>query len=113
MRNVTLIALVRAPLLAADELALLRGIAPRVARRALEARVKAGEAGGVVDPATRCHLYYPTAAGVKAAARLLQKEPEEIVGRYGLSERTLLRRLPALQRLRAGRTVLFDLSTAL
>lgn len=113
MRNVTLMALLHAPLLAPDELALLRGIAPRVARRALEARVKAGEAGDVVASATRCHLYYLTAAGVTAAARLLEKEPEEIVGRYSLSERALLRRLPALPRLHAGRTVLFHLSTAL
>jgi len=113
MRNATLVALVHAPLLAPDELALLRGIAPRVARRALDARVRAGEAGDVVDPATRRHLYYLTAAGAMAAAHLMEAAPEEIAGRYGLSERALLRRLPALERLRAGRAVLVRLAVAL
>lgn len=113
MRNATLIALIRTPLLAPDDLALLRDIAPRVARRALDARVRAGEAGAVVDPATRRYLYYLTAAGVRAAASLVEREPEEIAGSYGLGERALLRRLPALVRLRAGRTVLLRLAVAL
>jgi len=73
-----------------------------VQRRALDARVRAGEADDVVDPATRCHLYYLTATGVKAAAQLLEREPEEIAGRYGLGERTLLRRLPALDLVASG-----------
>ena len=113
MRNATLIALARTPLLAPDDLALLRGIAPRVAHRAFDARVRAGEAGDVVDPATRRHLYYLTAAGVMAAAQLMEGEPEEIASRYGLTERALLRRLPALERLRAGRLVLLRMAAAL
>jgi len=113
MRNATLIALAHTPLLAPDDLALLRGIAPRVAHRALDARVRAGEAGDVVDPATRRHLYYLTAAGVMAVAPLMEGEPEEIASRYGLTERALLRRLPALERLRAGRLVLLQLAAAL
>lgn len=113
MRNATLIALARTPLLAPDDLALLRGIAPRVARRALDARVRAGDAGDVVDPATRHHLYYLTAAGVRAAAHLLAAEPEEIASRYGLTERALLRRLPALERLHTGRAVLLCLAVTL
>ncbi len=113
MRNATLVALARTPLLAPDDLALLRGIAPRVARRALDARVRAGEAGDVVDPATRRHLYYLTATGVTAVAHLLAAEPEEIASRYGLTERALLRRVPALERLRAGRLVLLCLAAAL
>lgn len=113
MRNATLITLTRTPLLAPDDLALLRGIAPRVARRALDARVRTGEAGAVVDPTTRYHLYYLTAAGVRAAAHLLEREPEEIAGRYGLSERALLRRLPALERLRVGRLILVQVAAAL
>jgi len=113
MRNATLITLARTPLLAPDDLALLRGIAPRVAHRALDARVRAGEAGDVVDPATRRHLYYLTAAGVMAAAQLMEGEPEEIASRYGLTERVLLRRLPAMERLRAGRLVLLQLAAAL
>ncbi len=112
MRNATLVALARTPLLAPDDLALLRGIAPRVARRALDARVRAGDAGDVVDPATRRHLYYLTSVGVRAAAHLLAAEPEEIASRYGLTERALLRRLPALERLRAGRAVLLCLAGA-
>ena len=40
MRKATLIALAHTPLLTADELALLRGIATRVARRALDACVR-------------------------------------------------------------------------
>jgi len=113
MRNATLIALARTPLLAPDDLALLRGIAPRVARRTLDACVRAGEAGDVVDPATRSHLYYLTASGAMAAAHLMEAEPEEIAGRYGLAERALLRRLPALKRLRTGRAVLMQLAAAL
>jgi len=113
MRNATLIALARTPLLAPDDLALLRGIAVRVARRALDARVRASEAGDVVDPATRRHLYYLTASGVRAAAHLLAAEPEETASRYGLTERALLRRLPALERLLIGRLVLLRLAAAL
>ena len=113
MRNATLVALARTPLLAPDDLALLRGIAPRVARRALDAHVRTGDAGDVVDPATRRHLYYLTAAGVMAVAQLMEGEPEEIASRCGLSERALLRRLPALERLRAGRLVLLQLAAAL
>lgn len=113
MRNVTLVALVHAPLLTTGDLALLRGIAPRVARRALDARVRAGEVGEVVDPATRRHLYYLTAAGVVAAAQLLADKPQAIASRYGLTERALLRRLPSLARLLAGRVFLLRLAAVL
>ncbi len=113
MRNATLVALARTPLLAPDDLALLHGIVPRVARRALDAHVRSGDVGDVVDPATRRHLYYLTAAGVMAVAQLMEGEPEEIAGRYGLTERALLRRLPALDRLLIGRLVLLQLAAAL
>ncbi len=113
MRETTLVALAHAPLLGADDLALLHGLGERGARRALEARVSAGEAGTIADPATRRHLYFLTAAGVAAAAALLGTTPDDLEGRYGLGERALLRRLPALRRLVAGRRVLLRLAAAL
>lgn len=113
MRSTTLVTLAHAPLLVADDLALLRGIAERGARRALDARVAAGEAGCVTDPATRRHLYYLTADGVVAAAHLMDNTPEELLRRYGLGESALLHRLPALGRLIAGRRVLLRLASAL
>ncbi len=113
MRERTLVALAHAPLLGADDLALLHGLGERGARRALEARVSAGEAGTIADPATRRHLYVLTAAGVVAGSALMGTTPEELEGRYGLGERALLRRLPALRRLVASRCVLLRLAVAL
>jgi len=113
MRDATLVALARTPLLAPDDLAFLCAIGGRGARRALDARVAAGEAGYVADSATRRHLYFLTAAGVEAAARLMRADPGELTGRYGLGEPALLRRLPALWRLVAGRAILLRLARAL
>jgi len=113
MREATLLALARAPLLAPDDLALLCCITERGARRALDARVAAGEAGYVTDPAARRHLYVLTVRGVEAAARLLRADPGELAGRYGLDEPALLRRLPALGRLVAGRALHLRLAHAL
>lgn len=113
MRDATLAALARLPLLAADDLALLRGVTVRGARRALEARVAAREAGFVVHPATRVHLYHLTRAGVVAAAPFMGDEPRRLEARYGLGQAALLRRLPALDRLVVGRAVLVRLATAL
>ncbi len=113
MRDATLIALVHAPLLAADDLAALCDIGQRGARRALDALVSTGEAGHVTDPATRRHLYYLTAAGVAAAAPLLDAGPDELTGRYDLGAGALRRRLPALPRLQAGRRVLLHLAVAM
>jgi hypothetical protein len=48
-----------------------------------------------------------------AAARAAEAEPDELTERYGLGERALLRRLPALTRLVAGRRVLLALHRAL
>jgi len=113
MRDATLVSLVHAPLLAADDLAVRCGIGRRGARRALDALVSTQEAGHVIDPATRRHLYYLTAAGVAAAAPLVGLSPEEVTGRYGLGEGAVRRRLPALRRLIAGRRVLLQLAAAL
>ncbi len=113
MRDATLVALARTPLLAPDDLALLCAIGGRGARRALDARVAAGEAGYVADPAARRHLYVLTATGVEAAARLLRADAGGLAGRYGLDEPALLRRLPALGRLAAGRAILLRLARAL
>ena len=113
MRDATLVALARTPLLAPDDLALLCAIGGRGARRALDARVAAGEAGYVADPAARRHLYFLTTAGVEAAARLLRADAGGLAGRYGLGEPALLRRLPALGRLVAGRAILLRLASAL
>jgi len=113
MRNATLSALVHAPLLAADDLSLLCGIGERGASRALDALVSREEAGYVTDPTSRRHLYYLTASGVAAAAPLAGMSPEEVTGRYGLGESAVLRRLPALRRLIAGRRFLLQLAAAL
>jgi len=113
MREATLLALARTPLFAPDDLTLLCPIGGRGARRALDARVAAGEAGSVTDPATRRRLYVLTAAGVEAVARLLRADPGELAGWYGLGEPALLRRLPALGRLVAGRAILLRLARAL
>lgn len=113
MRKATLIALAHTPLLTADELALLRGIATRVARRALDACVREGEAGFVMHPSTRRYLYFLTASGAITAAHLLAAAPEALVSRNGLGERALLRRLPALDRLLSGRLILVHLAVTL
>ncbi len=113
MRDATFSALVHAPLLAADDLSLVCGIGERGASRALDALVSRGEAGYVTDPTSRRHLYYLTADGVAVAAPLAGMSPQEVTGRYGLGERAVRRRLPALRRLIAGRRFLLELAAAL
>src|SRR5437764_11652907 len=67
----------------------------------------------VERPEAREHLYYLTATGIKAAAGSVGEDPDALTARYGLSERPLLRRLPGLSRLVAGRSVLIALHGAL
>src|SRR5437763_7827554 len=113
MRYATLWTLVRLPFLSAADLAELHGISSRAARAQLARLCQVEIAAYVERPEAREHLYYLTATGIKAAARSAREDPDELTARYGLGERALLRRLPGLSRLVAGRRVLVALHRAL
>jgi hypothetical protein len=112
MRYATLWTLVRLPFLSAADLAELHDISSRAARAQLAHLCQAEMAAYVARPEAREHLYYLTAIGIKAA-RSARADPDALTARYGLSERALLRRLPGLARLVAGRSVLIALHGAL
>jgi hypothetical protein len=107
--DLTLWALARCPFLSADDLALLAGTGARAARAQLLRLCHAGLVECIHVPQTRLHLYYLTPADITVAAHTAETEPDALAARYGLSERALLRRLPALDRLLAGRRVLLTL----
>src|ERR671936_2139682 len=113
MRYATLWTLVRLPFLSAADLAELHGISSRAARAQLARLCQAEMAAYVARPEAREHLYYLTATGIQAAAHSAREDPDALTARYGLSERALLRRLPGLSRLVAGRSVLIALHRAL
>src|ERR671923_2585075 len=113
MRYATLCTLVRLPFLSATELAELHGISSRAARAQLARLCQAEMVAYVERAEEREHLYYLTATGIQGAARSARVDPDALTARYGLSERALLRRLPGLSRLVAGRSVLIALHCAL
>jgi len=109
----TLWTLARYPFLSADDLALLTGTHVRAARAHLLRLTGAGLIECVHLPVSRAHLYYLTPVGIAAAASVEETNPAVLAARYGLGDRSLLRRLPGLDRLVAGRRVLLALQRAL
>ncbi len=109
----TLWTLARYPFLSAEDLALLTGTHDRAARAHLLRLTGAGLIECVHLPVTRAHLYYLTPVGIAAAASGEETNPAVLAARYGLGDRALLRRLPGLDRLVAGRRVLLALQRAL
>ena len=107
--DLTLWALARCPFLSADDLALLAGTGTRAARAHLARLGRAGLVDGIHPPGTRLSLYSLAPAGIVAAARTAGTSPATLAARYGLGDRALQRRLPALERLVAGRRVLLAL----
>jgi len=112
-RDETLWTLAHYPFLSAEDLTLLNGTCGRAARAHLRRLIGAGLVAYIHLPVTRMHVHYLTPAGVAATARVSEMSPATLAARYGLGERALLRRLPALDRLIAGRRVLFALGRAL
>jgi len=109
----TLWTLARYPFLSAEDLALLTGTHDRAARARLRRLAGAGLIECIHLPVTRAHLYYLTPIGIATAASGEETSPAVLAGRYGLGDRALLRRLPGLDRLVAGRRVLLALQCAL
>ncbi len=109
----TLWTLARCPFLSADDLALLTGTHARAARAHLRRLTGAGLVECVHLPVTRAHLYYLTPSGIATAASGEETSPTVLAARYGLGDRALLRRLPGLDRLVAGRRILLTLQHAL
>ena len=107
--DLTLWALARCPFLSVDDLALLAGTGARAARAHLARLGRAGLVDRIHPPGTRLSLYYLAPAGIVAAARTAGTSPATLAARYGLGDRALQRRLPALERLVAGRRVLLAL----
>ncbi len=112
-RDETLWTVARYPFLSAEDLSALTGTGDRAARAHLRRLAGAGLVACVHLPVPRMYLHYLTPAGVAAAARASEMNPATLAARYGLGERALLRRLPALDRLIAGRRVLLALGRAL
>lgn len=111
--TLTLRAVARCPFLPADDLALFTGTGSRAARARLLRLHRAGLVDCIHVPETHLHLYYLTLAGITAAARAAGTSPAMLAARYGLGDRALQRRLPAMERLLAGRRVLIALQQAL
>ncbi len=109
----TLWTLARYPFLTAEDLALLTGTHDRAARAHLRRLADAGLIECVHLPVSRAHLYYLTPIGIAAAASGEETNPAALAARYGLGDRALLRRLPGLDRLVAGRRVLLALHHSL
>jgi hypothetical protein len=107
--DLTLWALARCPFLSADDLALLAGTGARAARAHLARLGRAGLVDRIHPPGTRLSLSYLAPSGIVAAARTAGTSPATLAARYGLGDRALQRRLPALERLVAGRRVLLAL----
>jgi len=109
----TLWTLARYPFLSAEDLALLTGTHARAARAHLRRLADAGLIECVHLPVTRAHLSYLTPIGIATAASGEETSSAVLAARYGLGDRALLRRLPGLDRLVAGRRILLALQRAL
>lgn len=108
-RDRTLWALARCPFLSADDLALMNATRARAARARLLRLCRAGLVEYITLPHDDLHLYYLTSTGIAMAARAAETDAAVLAARYGLDEHALVRRLPGLERLRAGRRILIAL----